>query len=246
MAELLEIKNLSSSVGGKSVLNGVDLKVGAGEAHVIMGPNGSGKSTLALCVMGHPNHKVDDGEIFFKRKKLNDLKTDERAKLGIFLGFQNPLALEGVSFFSLMQAAKNSPDVFGLRDEIAGRFSKIGLSDDFIMRPVNDGASGGERKKLELTQSQMLGPKLVIFDEIDTGLDVDALKKIGEEIELMRKQKIAVVLITHYQRILKYIKPDKVHIMMDGKIIKSGSADLAERIGESGYSYLKCPAENWT
>ncbi len=238
---LLEIKNLNSSVDGNKILNGVDLGVGAGEAHVIMGPNGSGKSTLSLCVMGHPAHKVEKGEIIFGGKKLNNLKTDERARLGIFLGFQNPLALEGVSFFSLMQSAKNSSDVFGLRDEIAGRFSKIGLSDEFIMRPVNDGASGGERKKLELAQSQMLKPRLAIFDEIDTGLDVDALKKIGEEIDLMREQKTAVILITHYQRILKYIKPDRVHIMMDGKIVKSGEADLAERIGESGYSYLKCP-----
>lgn len=220
------------------------MEVKNGETHVIMGPNGSGKSTLAMCVMGHPSHKVEGGEIFFEGKKLNGLKPDERARLGIFLGFQNPLALEGVSFFSLMQAAKNVSDVFELRDEIAGKFSKIGLADDFIMRAVNDGASGGERKKLELAQAKMLEPKLAIFDEIDTGLDVDALKKIGEEIGLMRKNKTAVILITHYQRILKYIKPDKVHIMMDGKIVKSGGADLAEKIGESGYSYLKCPVEN--
>jgi len=244
MAELLEIKNLSSSVDGKNVLNGVDLEVGGGEAHVIMGPNGSGKSTLALCVMGHPAHKIKNGDIFFAGQKLNNLKTDERARLGIFLGFQNPLALEGVSFFSLMQAAKNSQDVFGLRDEIAQKFSNLGLSDDFIMRPVNDGASGGERKKLELAQSQMLLPKLAIFDEIDTGLDVDALKKIGEEISEFKNNGTAVVLITHYQRILKYVRPNKVHIMMDGKIVKSGNADLAERIGKSGYSYLKCPIQN--
>lgn len=230
------------------------MEVKNGETHVIMGPNGSGKSTLAMCVMGHPSHKVEGGEIFFEGKKLNGLKPDERARLGIFLGFQNPLALEGVSFFSLMQAALTDvrrpyshgrrtsvPNVFELRDEIAGKFSKIGISDDFIMRAVNDGASGGERKKLELAQAKMLEPKLAIFDEIDTGLDVDALKKIGEEIGLMRKNKTAVILITHYQRILRYVKPDKVHIMMDGKIVKSGGADLAEKIGESGYSYLKCP-----
>jgi len=241
MSKLLEIKNLSSSVESKQILDGVDMVVNEGEAHVIMGPNGSGKSTLALCVMGHPAHKIKNGDIFFAGQKLNNLKTDERSRLGIFLGFQNPLALEGVSLFSLMQAAKNAPDVFKLREEISANVSRLGLSDEFVMRGVNDGASGGERKKLELAQAQMLKPKLAIFDEIDTGLDVDALKKIGEEIELMRKQKIAVVLITHYQRILKYIKPDKVHIMMDGRIAKSGSADLAERIGESGYSYLKCP-----
>src|SRR3989338_6955191 len=190
MAELLEIKNLSSSVGGKSVLNGVDLKVGAGEAHVIMGPNGSGKSTLALCVMGHPNHKVDDGEIFFKRKTLNDLKTDERARLGIFLGFQNPLALEGVSFFSLMQAAREAQNakrkaqnmyIFELHNELSEKVTSLGLDKDFVMRGLNDGASGGEGKKLEMAQAKTLKPRLAIFDEIDTGLDVDALKKMGEE-----------------------------------------------------------------
>lgn len=238
---LLEIKNLSSSVDGKPILGGVSLAVNKGEAHVIMGPNGSGKSTLAMCVMGHPAHKIEGGEIVFNSKKLNGLKTDERARLGIFLGFQNPLALEGVSFFSLMQSAKNSSDVFKLRDEIAQKFLKIGVSDDFIMRPVNDGASGGERKKLELAQAQILSPKLAMFDEIDTGLDVDALKKIGEEIQKFKNKNTAVILITHYQRILRYLKPDKVHIMMEGKIVKSGGAELAEKINETGYSYLKCP-----
>src|SRR3989344_3527099 len=244
MPAVLEIKNLDVSVEGRKILQKANLDVYDGEAHVIMGPNGSGKSTLAFCILGHPAYKVEGGEIIFKGSVLNDLKTDERARLGIFLGFQNPLALEGVSFFSLMQAAKNSQDVFGLRDEIAQKFSNLGLSDDFIMRPVNDGASGGERKKLELAQSQMLLPKLAIFDEIDTGLDVDALKKIGEEIASLKRRGTAVVIITHYQRILKYIRPDRVHIMVDGSIVKSGGAELAEKISESGYSYLKCPVEN--
>ncbi|MEK7567193.1 MAG: Fe-S cluster assembly ATPase SufC [Patescibacteria group bacterium] len=244
MAALLEVKNLSSSVEGKPILGGINLVVNKGEAHVIMGPNGSGKSTLALCVMGHPSHKIEEGEIFFENKKLNSLKPDERAKLGIFLGFQNPLALEGVSFFSLMQSARNAPDIFELRKNISEKFLKLGLADDFIMRGVNDGASGGERKKLELAQMQMLEPKLAIFDEIDTGLDVDALKKIGEEIADLKNKGTAVILITHYQRILNYVRPDKVHIMMAGRIVKSGGTDLAEKINESGYSYLKCPIEN--
>ena len=243
MSLLLEIKNLSSSAEGRTILNGLDLIVKSGETHVIMGPNGSGKSTLAMSISGHPAYKIEKGEIRFRGKRLNDLKPEERAKAGIFLGFQTPSALEGVSFFSLMQAAKKSSDVFGLRDEIAQKFSKIGLPEDFIMRGVNEGASGGERKKLELVQMQMLEPKLAIFDEIDTGLDVDALKQIGQEIGQLKLRGIATILITHYQRILRYIQPDKVHIMMDGRIVKSGEADLAEKIGESGYSYLKCPIE---
>ncbi|QQG46472.1 MAG: Fe-S cluster assembly ATPase SufC [Candidatus Niyogibacteria bacterium] len=251
MPRLLEIKNLRVGIESKPILKNINFTLNSGETHVIMGPNGSGKSTLAMSIAGHPDYKIKKGEINFNGKKINGLKPEKRACLGIFLGFQTPPALEGVSFFSLMQAAgearsikrktKNNTDIFGLRDEIGKRFSKIGLADDFIMRAVNDGASGGERKKLELAQMQMLGPRLAVFDEIDTGLDVDALKKIGEEISVFKDKGMAVILITHYQRILRYIKPDKVHIMIDGEIVKSGSADLAERIGESGYSYLKCP-----
>jgi|SRR3989344_3658081 len=258
MQALLEIKNLDVSVEGRKILKKANLEVGEGEAHVIMGPNGSGKSTLAMGILGHPAYKIESGKIIFKGSVLNDLKTDERARLGIFLGFQQPLALEGVSFFSLISAAlasdnldvrrplgrRTSSDVFGLRDEIAQKFSKIGLSDDFIMRPVNDGASGGERKKLEMVQAKILKPALAIFDEIDTGLDVDALKQVGEEIASLKRRGTAVVIITHYQRILKYIRPDRVHIMVDGSIVKSGGAELAEKISESGYSYLKCPVEN--
>lgn len=244
MPAVLEIKNLDLGVGGRKILNKVNLKIGKGETHAIMGPNGSGKSTLALAILGHPAYALGCGEIIFDGKVLNDLKTDERAHLGIFLGFQQPLALEGISFFSLMQAATGASDVFKLHEELGGKIASLGLNKDFVMRAVNDGASGGERKKLEMAQAKVLKPRLAIFDEIDTGLDVDALKLMGEEISALKNEGAAVVLITHYQRILNYVRPDKVHIMVDGKIVQSGGADLAEKINETGYSYLKCPVEN--
>ena len=252
MPALLEIKNLDLGVEARKILNKVNLKIGKGETHAIMGPNGSGKSTLALAVLGHPGYAVRSGEIIFDGKTLNDLKTDERARLGIFLGFQNPLALEGVSFFSLMQAAREAQnakrkaqnmDIFELHNELGEKVTSLGLDKDFVMRGLNDGASGGERKKLEMAQAKTLKPRLAIFDEIDTGLDVDALKKMGEEISELKKSGVSVILITHYQRILNYVRPDKVHIMVDGSIVQSGGAELAEKINESGYSYLKCPIQ---
>ena len=252
MPAVLEIKNLDVSVEGRKILQKANLDVHEGEAHVLMGPNGSGKSTLAFCILGHPAYKVEGGEIIFKGSVLNDLKTDERARLGIFLGFQNPLALEGVSFFSLMQAAREAQnakrkaqnmDIFELHNELGEKVSSLGLDKDFVMRGLNDGASGGERKKLEMAQAKTLKPRLAIFDEIDTGLDVDALKKMGEEISELKKSGVSVILITHYQRILNYVRPDKVHIMVDGSIVQSGGAELAEKINESGYSYLKCPVQ---
>lgn len=242
MQSLLEIRKLAVRADGKPILNGVDLKVKKGEVHAIMGPNGSGKSTLAFAILGYPGYEVLKGGIFFEGKKINHLRTHERANLGIFLGFQSPLAVEGVKLLSLVKAAKekqiaskHNASVFELRKELSDSLQTLGLSDEFIMRSVHHNSSGGEKKKIELTQMQSLRPKLAILDEIDTGLDIGALKIVGKVISQMKKD-TAIILITHYQRILRYVQPDKVHIMIDGRIIKSGSKELARDVERKGYN----------
>ncbi|MCH7883192.1 Fe-S cluster assembly ATPase SufC [Patescibacteria group bacterium] len=245
MQAILEIRALKVSADGKPILNGVDLKVRAGEVHVIMGPNGSGKSTLAFAILGHPGYDVTHGHLFFEGKKINHLKTHERANRGIFLGFQSPLTVDGVSLLSLMKAAKEKQiapkhnfNIFDLRKDLSGNLEALGLDDEFIMRSVHQGSSGGEKKKIELTQMKTLKPKLAILDEIDAGLDIGALKTAGKFISKIRKD-TAIILITHYQRVLKYVVPDKVHIMIDGRIVKSGSKNLAKDVEKRGYEQFK-------
>lgn len=235
---LLQIKNLHVKTHDKKILNGIDLKVKKGELHAIMGPNGSGKSTLAFSVMGHPNYKIIKGEVIFKGKKLNNLSPDKRAKLGMFLGFQHPLPLEGIDMFNLMQAgyqAQNKKQNFiELKNQISKIFKKLNLGEKLEERSLNQDFSGGEKKKAELAQLELIRPKLAILDEIDTGLDINALKLVAKNIAKMRAD-MGIILITHYNRILKHLKPDFVHVMIEGRIVQSGDYKLAEEIEQKGY-----------
>lgn len=252
---MLKIKELKASIGDKQILKGIDLEVKPGELHVLMGPNGSGKSTLAQVIAGHPSYKIESGELRFESLKINKLTPDKRAKLGIFLAFQHPVEISGVSVLNVLRRARlgsSKPQkkvysglaaggdlskVRELRQELVAHLSSLKLSEDFISRPLNEGFSGGEKKRSEILQMMVLSPKLVILDEIDSGLDVDALKLVANAIKqfTVHSPQSSVLLITHYARILKYLKPDFVHIMMDGRIIKSGKANLAQKVEEKGY-----------
>ena len=252
---MLLIKNLKASVEGKEILKGIDLEVKPGELHVLMGPNGSGKSTLAQVIAGHPSYKIIDGRLWMSGKEISKLTPDKRAKLGIFLAFQHPVEIPGVSVLNVLRRAKlgsSRPQkkVYSglaaggdlskareLRQELVAHLSSLKLSEDFISRPLNEGFSGGEKKRSEILQMMALKPKLVILDEIDSGLDVDSLKTVATSIYHYNEvnPQSSVLLITHYARILKYLKPDFVHIMIDGKIIKSGKANLAKEIEDKGY-----------
>jgi len=255
---MLRIFGLKASVKGKEILKGIDLEVGAGQLHVLMGPNGSGKSTLAQVIAGHPSYKIIDGRLWMSGKEISKLTPDKRAKLGIFLAFQHPVEIPGVSVFGMLRKAKQVTSAksqvpskkktynLGLktsnfatefRQELLEHLSSLKLSGDFLRRSVNEGFSGGEKKRSEILQMMALKPKLVILDEIDSGLDVDSLKTVATTLYHYNEvnPRASVLLITHYARILKYLKPDFVHIMMDGKIIKSGKANLAEEIEKNGY-----------
>lgn len=238
---LLNVKNLSVSIEGKIVIHDLFLRVAAGEIHVIMGPNGSGKSTFAMALMGNPSYKIEKGTITLEEKKLNSLKPHERAKRGLFLGFQSPVAVSGLPLDSFLRTAKlshqknHSASLIRIQNQLEKNSQKIGLNKEFLSRSINDGFSGGERKKAEVLQLLTLKPKLAILDEVDTGLDVDALKKIAEILEGEVKMGMGLILITHYQRILNQIKPDYVHLLRAGEIVKSGDYKLAAQIDSKGY-----------
>lgn len=203
-----------------------------------MGPNGSGKSTLAMSIAGHPSYLIKKGKILFNEKNITKASPDERSQLGIFLSFQSPLSLSGVSIYSLLRTAiAGRKDPLALREEIEKTAKLLKIKKELLDRSLNEGASGGEKKKLELLQAAILDPKFIIFDEIDTGVDIDALKTIAQFMEKNKKGK-TYLLITHYNRILKYVKPDEVLVMMEGKIVKRGNYKLAEEIEKSGYSKL--------
>lgn len=243
---MLEIKNLHASVDGKEILKGVDLKINPGEIHALMGPNGSGKSTLSFVLMGHPKYKVTDGEILFDGKKFNDLAPNDRAKLGLFLGFQYPTEISGVSLFNFLKTAYNSlhenngrVSSMEFREILKDKMKLLGVEDSFINRYLNEGFSGGEKKRGEILQMAVLNPKIAVLDETDSGLDVDSLKIVAEGINTIASKQNGVLLITHYQRILKYIKPDFVHVMIGGKIMKSGGHKLAEELEERGYDFVR-------
>ncbi len=256
---MLKVLKLRASIGDKEILKGVDLQVGSGQVHVLMGPNGSGKSTLAQVIAGHPNYKVVSGKCIVNSQDITKLMPDKRAKLGIFLGFQHPVEVPGVSVFNFLRKAKTSNSLLSLRgakrrsnldsgqarmtefrDELKKYMSELKLPEDFLRRSLNEGFSGGEKKRNEILQMMALKPKLVILDEIDSGLDVDGLRIVAQAIKTFKKNnpKSSVILITHYARILKYLKPDFVHVMVDGQIIKSGKASLANKIEEGGYTSL--------
>ncbi|OGK18466.1 Fe-S cluster assembly ATPase SufC [Candidatus Roizmanbacteria bacterium RIFCSPHIGHO2_01_FULL_39_8] len=232
---MLQLKKVSVKVGKKEILKDFNFEFEKGKVYAVMGPNGSGKSTLAYAIAGHPAYKLDVGSLKLDGKEIRDKKPEERAKMGIFLSFQNPLSLSGVTVFQLLRIALGKKkDPLELKNEVETTARRLKINPELISRSLNDGASGGEKKKLEMLQAAILDPKLVIFDEIDTGVDVDALKTIAEFMDGNKKGKTFIV-ITHYNRILHYIKPDKVLVLMEGKLVKVGGAKLAEEIEKKGY-----------
>ena len=235
---MLKIKNLKVAVGNKTILKDISLSFDKDKVYAIMGPNGSGKSTLAYTIAGHPVYEVKEGKIFFEEEEITDLETEKRVKRGIFLSFQSPLQLSGVNVVQLLRIAlEGKVDPLELKKKVERVAKELDIREELIKRSLNEGASGGERKKLELLQAAILEPKFVIFDEIDTGVDIDALRKIGEFIEKFKKGR-SIVLITHYNRILKYVKPDFVLVMMNGKLVKKGNERLAHLIEEKGYGIM--------
>lgn len=243
MKKQLIIRNLFvSTTEGKKILNGVNLTINQGEIHALMGPNGSGKSTLASALMGHPEYLITEGKIILNGQDITKLSTDQKAKLGLFLGFQYPLEISGVKLSSFLRMAVNekvtkriSPIAF--QNLFLKEVNKLSFSRDLTQRSINEGFSGGEKKKGEVLQLSILKPEFAILDEPDSGLDIDSLKHIADSLTNLSFS-LGLLLITHYQRILHFIKPDFVHILIKGKIIKSGKADLAEEIEKTGYAKL--------
>jgi len=249
MAELA-IHNLHVSIDGKEILKGVNLTVKPGEVHALMGPNGNGKSTLAYTIMGHPGYIVTEGEVCFEGKNLIDLEPDERSRLGIFLAFQYPVAIPGVSVANFLRTALNTrrkaanPEDKGIaipefRKLLRERMQLLKMDPAFAGRYLNDGFSGGEKKRNEILQMATLKPAIAILDETDSGLDIDALRIVSEGVNTLRGPDLGVLVITHYQRILNYIKPDFVHILMDGRIAETGGPELALSLEEHGYTWLR-------
>lgn len=246
---LLAIKNLSVNADAKPIITKLNLEIQPGEIHIIMGPNGSGKSTLCNALMGHPHYQVTGGTAKFANQDLLALKPNQRATAGLFLAFQYPREIPGVSLSNVLRTAKNiHNEASGAerlkRTEFAkqtkAQLANMGLEDSFLTRPLNENASGGEKKRLEMVQLAMLKPKLAILDEIDSGVDIDALKAIAAAIEKQRAtDNTAFLIVTHYQRLLGYLKPDRVHVMVDGHIVKSGTAELAKELEKTGYHGFK-------
>jgi Fe-S cluster assembly ATP-binding protein len=244
---ILEIKNLKVAVGEKIILDDVSLTIKDGETCLIMGPNGSGKSTLSSVIMGHPAYQVLSGQILFRDQDITTMKPEERARLGLFMSFQQPREVSGVDFYSfLFDAYKEictarsdiAVDAFDFRGLLDEELARLNINSDWSDRSLNQGFSGGEKKKAEMLQLAMLHPKLAIFDEIDSGLDVDALEVVGLALARFKKPTTSALIVTHYQRILKYIKPDSVLVMSAGKIVASGGADLAERLEREGFTEI--------
>ena len=245
---MLTIENLHAQVEGKQILNGIDLDVKAGEVHAIMGPNGSGKSTLSSVIAGHQDYEVNEGTMLLEGEDLSELAPEERAHKGIFLSFQYPVEIPGVSVTNFIKTAINaSRKGKGLEDmaanamlkKIREKSSLLGIDSRFLSRSLNQGFSGGEKKRNEIFQLAMLEPKLSILDETDSGLDIDALKIVANGVNKLRSKDNAIIVITHYQRLLEYIVPDFVHVLFDGKIVKSGNKDLAIELEEKGYDWIK-------
>ena len=240
----LTLKNLIAKVEGKVILNEFSLEIKTGEIHAIMGPNGTGKSTLSRVIMGDPRYELVSGEILFDGKSINELTVDERAKLGIFLGMQMPISIEGVTNSDFLRTALHIKDgtnfkLMSFIKDINQTCSELKMNPDMIHRSINSGFSGGERKKNEILQMKLLKPSIIMLDEIDSGLDMDSLKIVGENVmDYYNKNESGILLITHYQRLLDYIQPDFVHIMMNGHIIKSGNIELVREIENKGYEEI--------
>lgn len=249
MSEIV-ISNLYAGIDGNEILRGVDLTVNQGEVHALMGPNGTGKSTLAYVLMGHPKYEVTEGEVIFKGINVLDLKPDERSRMGLFLAFQYPVAIPGVSVANFLRTAVNArrkadhPEDKGVpipefRTMLKAKMDLLKMDHAFAGRYLNDGFSGGEKKKAEILQMAALEPEIAILDETDSGLDIDALRVVSDGVNALRGEDLGVLVITHYQRILNYIKPDYVHIMLDGRIVESGGPELALTLEEQGYEWLR-------
>ena len=245
---MLEIKNLHATVGGKEILKGIDLTVRDGEMHALMGLNGAGKSTLSNVLVGHPAYTVTEGSVTFNGKDLLAMSPDERSHEGLFLSFQQPVEIPGVSMVNFMRAALNAKRKYqGLEPLDAGSFLKlmrekrkiVELYNKLMSRSVNEGFSGGERKRNEIFQMAMLEPTMCILDETDSGLDVDALRIVAEGFNKLRTPQTSAIVITHYQRLLDYLKPDIVHVLIDGRIVKTGGPELAAEIEERGFDWLR-------
>lgn len=245
---ILKIKDLYVSINGNEILKGLNLEINRGEVHAIMGPNGTGKSTLAYVLAGKPDYEVTNGEIEFFGKNLLEMEPEERAREGIFLAFQYPVEIAGVTNANLMKTAVNEVrkhkgleplDAFDFLQLLKEKASLVGLDSTFLNRNVNEGFSGGEKKRNEIFQLAMLDPKLAILDETDSGLDIDALKVVANGVNMLRNPERSFLIITHYQRLLNYIVPDYVHVMFDGKIVKSGGKELAIELENKGYDWLR-------
>jgi Fe-S cluster assembly ATP-binding protein len=245
---MLSIRNLHAGVDGTAILRGVDLDVRAGEVHAIMGPNGSGKSTLAQVLAGHPAYTVTDGEVRYEGESLLALPPEERARRGVFLAFQYPVEIPGVSNAYFLKAAVNERRTRQGLDELDAmeflqlldeKLKLVEMDRSFLSRPVNDGFSGGEKKRNEILQMAVLEPKLAILDETDSGLDIDALKVVAAGINRLRRPDGATVLVTHYQRILNYVAPDRVHVLLDGRIVRSGGQELSRELEARGYDWIR-------
>jgi Fe-S cluster assembly ATP-binding protein len=245
---MLDIKNLQVRAGTKDILRGINLKVGAGEIHAIMGPNGSGKSTLARAIAGHPEIEVVGGSITYNGKDLLEMAPEDRAREGVFMAFQYPVEIPGVNNAYFLKAAINAKrkhqglpelDAMEFMALVREKANILHLDPTLLNRPVNEGFSGGEKKRNEIFQMAILEPKLAVLDETDSGLDIDALKAVAEGVNEMRKPDRAIVVVTHYQRLLNYIVPDFVHVLQDGRIVRSGGKDLALHLEEKGYSGIE-------
>ncbi|MAJ81661.1 MAG: Fe-S cluster assembly ATPase SufC [Legionellales bacterium] len=245
---MFEIKNLSADIDGKTILKGIDLKVNPGEVHAIMGPNGSGKSTMAGVISGNEDYNITAGKILLEGSDLHGLLPEERAGEGVFLAFQYPVAISGVNNMVFLQASLNSIrkykgleplDAFDCIELIKNKMKLLHMNPELLQRGLNDGFSGGEKKRNEILQMLLLEPKLAILDETDSGLDIDALKTVAEGVNAMRDEKRSFIVVTHYQRLLDYIIPDVVHILKDGKIVLTGDYTLAQRLEKEGYGWLK-------
>ena len=249
---MLKIENLHVSIGGNQILKGINLEVKAGETHAIMGPNGSGKSTLAQVLAGHEEYEIDDGKVEYLSKNLLEMDIEERACEGIFLAFQYPVELPGVNNTYFLKSALNAQrkyrgekeiDAMEFIDLIGDKIKLLNLKDSLLKRPVNEGFSGGEKKRNEIFQMAILEPKLALLDETDSGLDIDALRVVANGVNSMRKEENAIIIVTHYQRLLNYIVPDFVHVLVDGKIINSGDKNLALELEEKGYDRIVAEAK---
>ncbi len=245
---LLSIKGLTASAGDLEILKGIDLEVYAGEVHAIMGPNGSGKSTLANVLAGRPDYTVTGGEVLFDGQDLLKLEPEIRARMGLFLAFQYPLELPGVRTWQFLKAGVDARRVHNGEEEMSARefdqmlkakIEQVQIDPDLVKRAVNEGFSGGEKKRNEILQMTVLEPRLALLDETDSGLDIDALRIVSEGVNMFRSPENAIILVTHYQRILNYITPNQVHVLFDGRIVRSGGPELAHELEEKGYDWIK-------